>query len=134
MKASVVLFLLFFSLNISAQNLIGYHEKEIRQYLKDKRKEMIFQNFTNNSTFKYLKYADKDESMTLLFFLNADSTCKSERFVCDKSLKTQMIKEYDSIYTRSGDDVWTETKKGKKYIIELKEEEWSFNVTIRLNE
>lgn len=95
---------------------------------------MIFQNFTNNSTFKYLKYADKDESMTLLFFLNADSTCKSERFVCDKSLKTQMIKEYDSIYTRSGDDVWTETKKGKKYIIELKEEEWSFNVTIRLNE
>jgi hypothetical protein len=134
MKALIVLFLLSAGFSISAQNLIGYHEKEIRQYMKDKQKEMIFQNFTNNSTFKYLKYADKDETRTLLFFLSADSVCKSERFVCDKSLETQMKKEFDSIYTKSGDNVWTETKNEKKYIIELKDEEWSFNITIRLNE
>lgn len=134
MKTLIVLFFICFSLNISAQNLIGYHEREIRQYMKDKQKEMIYQNFTNNSTFKYLKYADKDESRTLLFFLNADSICKSERFVCDKSLKTQMIKELDTSYSKKENNVWTEMKNGKKYIIELKDEEFSFTITIRLNE
>jgi hypothetical protein len=134
MKASIVLFLVISSLNISGQNLIGYHEKEIRQYMKDKQKIMIFQNFTNNSTFKYLKYTDNEEMQTLLFFLTADSVCKSIRLVCDKGLKAQKIKEYDALYKKSGDNVWAETKNGKKYIIELKDEDWSISVTIRLNE
>lgn len=134
LKVSLVLFLVFFSLNISGQNLIGFHEKEIKQYMKDKQKKMIFQTFINNSTFIYLKYADKEESQTLLFFLTADSVCKTVRLVCDKSLKAQKIKEFDTMYKKTGDNIWTQTKDGKKYIIELKDEDMSFSITIRLNE
>jgi hypothetical protein len=129
-KALTVL-LAFFNLSISGQNLIGYNEKEIRQYMRDKQKNMDFQNFTNNSTFKYLKYVDRDDSQTLLFFLTADSVCKSIRLVCDKSLKTQKTKEYDNIYRKGGENVWTETKEGKNYIIELKDEDFSLSITFR---
>ena len=130
--SSVILF--FISINLSAQNLIGYSEKEIRQYMTENQKSMTFQNFINNSTFKYLKYSDKDETQTLLFFLNEQSFCKSERLVCDKSLKAGKIKEYNSRYKKIADNQWVETKNGKSYLIDMKEEEWSFNVTIKLNE
>jgi hypothetical protein len=95
---------------------------------------MTYQNFINNSTFKYLKYSDKDDSQTLLFFLNEQLVCKSIRLICDKSLKKEKINECNSLYKKTGDNQWTETKKGKRYLIEMKEEEWSFNVTITLNE
>jgi hypothetical protein len=132
-KAVTVLFV-FFNLGLSGQNLIGYNEKEIRQFMKDKQKNMDFQKFTNNSTFKYLKYVDKDDSQTLLFFLTADSVCKSIRLVCDKSFKTQKTKEFDSIYKKVGENVWTEIKDGKNYIIELKDEDFSLSITYRPNE
>jgi hypothetical protein len=136
MKTIIVssILLLSISINVNAQNLIGYSENDIRQYMAENQKDMSFQNFINNSTFKYLKYADKDESQTLLFFLNEQSVCKSMRLVCDKSLKAEKIKEYDSHYKKTGDNQWTETKNGKSYLIEMKDEDWSFNVTIKLNE
>lgn len=133
-KAFSAVILLMVSMNLIGQNLIGYSEKDIRQYMVENQKSMTFQNFINNSTFKYLKYSDKAETQTLLFFLNEQLVCKSIRLVCDKSLKTEKIKECNSLYKKTGDNLWTETKKGKSYLIEMKEEEWSFNVTITLNE
>jgi hypothetical protein len=130
--SAIILFLA--SMNLNGQNLIGYSEKDIRQYMAENKKSMTFQNFVNNSTFKYLKYTDKNETQTLLFFLNEQLVCKSIRLVCDKNLKTEKIKECNSLYKKTGDNQWTETKNGKSYLIELKEEEWSFNVTITLNE
>lgn len=133
-KAFSAVILLMVSMNLIGQNLIGYSEKDIRQYMVENQKSMTFQNFINNSTFKYLKYTDRAETKTLLFFLNEQLVCKSIRLVCDKSLKTEKIKECNSLYKKTGDNLWTETKKGKSYLIEMKEEEWSFNVTITLNE
>jgi len=129
-----LLIAILISINLNGQNLIGSSEKDVRQYMADNRKEMTFQNFINNSTFKYLKYTNSDETLTLLFFLNEESVCKSVRLVCDKSLKAEEIKDFDSRCKRTGDNQWTETKNGKNYLIELKEEEWSFNITIKLNE
>jgi hypothetical protein len=121
-------------LNVRSQNLIGYHEKEIRQIMRDRYKNMNFQNFTNNSTFRYLKYSDSEDNQTLLFFLNADSVCKSVRLVCDKNLKDLKIKELNANYKKNGDYRWRETINGKNYNIDLKDEEWTFSVTITLKE
>jgi hypothetical protein len=121
-------------LNVRSQNLIGYHEKEIRQIMRDRYKNMNFQNFTNNSTFRYLKYSDSEDNQTLLFFLNADSVCKSVRLVCDKNLKDLKIKELNANYKKNGENRWRETINGKNYNIDLKDEEWTFSVTITLKE
>jgi hypothetical protein len=126
--------LLFLGLNLSGQNLIGYSESEIRKYMAENKKDMSFQSFVNNNTFKYLKYTDNSETETLLFFLTEKLVCKSVRRVCDKSLKPQIIKEYDGALKKAGEGLWTETKDGKKYLFELKDEDYTFNVTIKLNE
>jgi hypothetical protein len=131
----VPLILLFLvSFNLSAQNLIGYNEQEIRKYMTDNEKSLTYQSFINNSTFKYLKYADSEGTTTLLFFLNEQMVCKSVRLIIDKSLKAQKIKEYNSLYKKAGDNQWTEAKNDKIYLIIMKDEEWSLNITITLKE
>jgi hypothetical protein len=126
--------LLLVSINLDGQNLIGYSEPEIRKYMRENRKDMSFQNVVNNSTFKYLKYSDNDDTQTLLFFLTDNMVCKSVRLVCDKSLRTQKIKYYDGAYNKISENQWTETKNGKKYLIEMKEEDYTFNITIKPND
>ena len=130
--SSVILFLI--SMNLNGQNLIGYSEKEIRQYMTDNQKNMKFQNFINNSTFKYLKYSDNDETVTALFFMNDQLLCKSVRYICDKSLKTAKTKELNTLYKKVSDNEWVEIKNGKNYKIDMKEDEWSFNVSITIKE
>jgi hypothetical protein len=126
----VSLFIVFLvTINLTGQNLIGYSEKEVRQFITENQKNLAFQNFINNNTFKYLKYTDKDDSQTVLFFLNDQLICKSIRLVCDKSLKTAKTNEYNSLFKKIGENKWTETKNGKS-----KDDDWSFNVTIKLNE
>jgi hypothetical protein len=44
------------------------------------------------------------------------------------------MKEYNSLYRKAGDNMWTEIKDGKSYLIEIKDDEYSFNITIKLNE
>jgi hypothetical protein len=136
MKKAIVssVIILFIGIVLNGQNLIGLNEKEIRKYMADNHKNMIFQNFTNNSTFKYLKYADEEETQTMLFFLNEQMVCKTERLVCEKSLKAEKIKELNSLCKKTGDNEWTETKNGKSYLFIIKDEEWSFNITITLKE
>jgi hypothetical protein len=130
--SSVILFLI--SMNLNGQNLIGYSEPEIRQYMKENQKDMTYQNFVNNSTFKYLKYSDRDETVTTLFFLNEKLVCKSVRYICDKSLKNNKTKELNTLYKKVSDNEWIDTKNGKNYKIDLKEDEWSFNVSITIKE
>jgi len=134
LRSSSVLLALILSAGVSAQNLIGYSAGEIKDYMRKNHKTMNFQSMIYNKDFKYLKYTDRNDTQTLLFFLSADSVCRSVRSVCDRSLRDQKIMELDEKYRRSGENVWTETRQGKKYIIELKDDEWSFNVTIRPND
>jgi hypothetical protein len=132
-EVSLIIFSLI-SINLSGQNLIGYSEPEIRKYMTENKKNMSFQNFINNNTFKYLKYSDNLETETLLFFLTEKLICKSVRRICDKSLKTRIIDEYDRFCKKTGEGQWMEIKNGTKYIIELKDEEYTFYITIKLNE
>ncbi len=130
MKASVVLSALFLCMNLSAQNLLGYKPGDIRKYMMENQKTMEFQGLTFNNTFKYAKYADKDGNQTTLFFFTADSICKSIRMICDKNLELAMIKDLDSKYKKTAPNTWMDNRSGINYIIELREEEWSINVTI----
>jgi len=132
--AALVLLFLVCSVKLYAQNLIGYNAKDIRLYMKENQKGFSNQRLIYNNTFKYLKYIDRKETQTLLFFLSADSVCKSVRLVCDKILKAEKTKELDSNYKKSAENTWTEIKNGKKFIIELKDEEWSFSINIRPGE
>jgi len=111
------------------QNLIGYNDKEIRKYMKDNHREMSFDNVTN-SKFKYLKYSDRSDRQTLLFFLNPDSVCNSVRLICDLSIKADKVKEFNSIYKKSGENRWIDKRDGKDYLVEISDEKWYCIITI----
>jgi hypothetical protein len=111
------------------QNLIGYTASEIGKYMRTYRSEMNKEE-TMNKSFRYLKYSDNHDSQTLLFFLNSDSVCTNIRIVCNNSSRDSRIKELDSAYTKLDDNVWRDTRAGKNYLVKLKEEEWSFSITI----
>jgi len=114
---------------LSGQNLIGSNYMEIRNFMKENRKDMHFKTVRNTS-FSYLKYSDYSDSQTLLFFLTPDSICKSERLVFDRRLKAGKLKELDDNYTKMGIDRWMETRGGKKYLLKFIEEDWSCTITI----
>jgi hypothetical protein len=112
-----------------SQNLIGYKNYEIRKFMKENRKDMNYDK-VRNSMFSYLKYSDNYDRQTILFFLTADSVCKSIRVICDSAMKTEKIKELDSNYRRIADNSWVDDHGGKKYLITFKDEKWSCSVTI----
>ena len=111
------------------QNLIGYKGKDIVKYMKKNRSEMNYNNVVN-SKFSYLKYSDSLENQTILFFLNADSVCRSVRVVCDKNMMSLKVKELNSQYVKNGENKWIDKHGGKSYIIELVEGNWSCIISI----
>jgi hypothetical protein len=113
----------------NSQNLIGYNEKEIRKYMKENHRDMNY-NSVKNSKFIYLKYSDNQESQTVLFFLNPDSVCRSERIICDVSMKPQKVKELNIKYAKTGDNKWIDKRNGKNYTIEVIDGKWSCVVSI----
>ena len=130
MKIITLFVILFMTGNFSyGQNLIGYNYEEIKKYMKENYREMIFEKVTNNK-FKYLRYSDISDRQTLLFFLNPDSVCKSMRMICDVSMKAEKIKEFDSIYKKSVENKWIDERDGKDYLIEIRNEKWSCVITI----
>jgi hypothetical protein len=97
--------------------------------MKMNRSEMNY-NSVVNSKFRYLKYSDSSETQTILFFLNADSVCRSIRIVCDKNMMTSKLKELNSQYVKSGESKWIDKHGGKSYIIEMMEGNWSCVISI----
>jgi hypothetical protein len=114
---------------VQSQNLIGYRQKEILKYMKENRTDMNYNNVVNNK-FSYLKYSDNSDNQTLLFFLNPDSVCKSERIICDISMKYQKIKEFNTHYLKSGENTWIDKREGKEFLVEIAEGKWSCVISI----
>jgi hypothetical protein len=130
MKALTLITALFISgIWAYGQNLIGHSYRDIRKYMNENCRDMSFNNVTNNK-FNYLKYTDSSDSQTLLFFLTQDSVCKSERLICDNGLKTEKIKEFNSLYKQGGENRWIDRHDNKDYLVEIKDEKWSFVITI----
>jgi hypothetical protein len=126
---SISVLLLLNFLFLEGQNLVGYSGKDIQRYMKENRRNMNLESVTN-SKFKYLKYSDNYDDQTLLFFLNSDSLCVSIRHTFSKSMKSEKVKEFNSIYKINGVNSWIDHRDGKEYKIKLKDGEWSFSVII----
>jgi hypothetical protein len=122
-------FLLLTSGTVSSQNLLGFRADEIRKYMTDNRSDMNIEK-VNNKSFRYLKYSDKYDTQTMLFFLDTDSVCRNIRIVCNHSIRDVKIKELDSSFSRTGKNRWIDIRSGKNYYVRLDDDEWSFTVTI----
>ncbi len=124
---------LAFLLSVSAfgQNLIGQSEKSIKKFMKENYPTHSLQTGVVNEAYKYLKYVDEEDAETMIFFLDNKMVCSAVKLVCDNSIKSSKITEMDAKYTRSGITSWREEKKGKRYLIELINDQWFFTINIK---
>lgn len=121
--------LLLVSIIGNGQNLVGYNAEYIRNYMIENRSDLNQEEVINKS-FRYLKYSDRYDTQTILFFLDPDSVCQNIRIVCNNSIKDSKIKEMDSSFSKRGNNFWIDRQSGKNYYVRLEDEEWSFSITI----
>ncbi len=112
-----------------SQNLIGYDAKYIKKYMSANNREMNLERVSNKS-FSYLKYSDRYDTQTMLFFLSPDSVCTNIKIVYNSSVRSSKIIELDSTYQRTSENMWIDKQSGKRYFLKLVDDEWSFSIII----
>jgi len=136
MKISIYITLMVFviSLQVNAQNFIGLHKNEIATLMKETQKEFKLNTDVVNKKYNYLKYEDKINEQTILYFLNKDDYCTYVRLISDYSNYNSAINELNNKYTRKNENTWTFIDEGKKYIVYLEKEEWFFTINTKKKE
>lgn len=117
---------------LNAQHFIGLHEDEIKVVMKDSHKSFRLNTSTVNPHYKYLKYENKINEITILFFLSEDDHCTLVRKMCDYSNIIDEIKALNKNYKAIDKNSWEYTHGKHTYLITLEEEEWYFTITTRL--
>jgi hypothetical protein len=117
---------------VHSQHFVGMHKEAIMEVMKNSQKNFKLNTSTVNPHYKYLKYEDKINEMTMLFFLSEDDHCTLVRKMCDYSNFTDVLDELNQSYTATGDNQWEYTSGKQTYTVTLDEEEWFFTVTTRL--
>jgi hypothetical protein len=112
---------------LNSQNLIGYKKDAIQEYMRKNCEDMNCEVVTNNK-FNYLKYSDNNDTKTMLFFIGQDSVCISIKMICDSQVKKEKEKEFNSLYTKAGENKWIEKRNDKDYNIEITDEKWSYTI------
>lgn len=133
--AFVIYSILFLAVadHLQAQNYIGMHKDQIIETMKETEKQLKLNTSTVNPHYNYLKYEDKINEITVLFFLSEDDMCTLVRKMCDYSNINEVVNELDEKYNSAGMNKWYYKENGQRYIVELTEEDWFFTVTTRMD-
>lgn len=116
---------------IYAQQYVGLHKDVIMQRMSDEHKTFKLNTGAVNRTYQYLKFEDKINEITILFFLSDNDECTLVRLMADYSNINDIVSELDEKYNSTGKDQWEDITRGKNYSIALEEGDWFFTVTIR---
>lgn len=116
--------------SVNCQDLIGYKSNEIRDYMSENHKDMVSDRVVNTN-YKYLKYSDSSDSETIMFFLDPDSVCKSISITCDRMVRNEKIREFNSRFLTDGQNKWIDTLARERCRIEMNDNKWSSNFIIK---
>jgi hypothetical protein len=120
--------------NGSAQNFIGMDREQIIQVMSETHKSFKLNTDVVNPHYNYLKYENKINEITILFFLSANNRCTMVRKMCDYSNINDVTADLNRMYTTAGKNTWLYKDGGKTYLVKLIEEEWYFTVTTKMKE
>lgn len=120
------------TVNLAAQNFIGMHKNSIHEVMKKNFPTLKLNTNVVNHDYKYLKYEDKINEITVLFFLSEDDKCTLVRRMCDYANINDELQSLNTKYKPAGKDTWIYEDGGKKYLVTLEEGEWYFTITTKL--
>ncbi|MDT8401719.1 MAG: hypothetical protein RQ743_08495 [Bacteroidales bacterium] len=123
--------LVLLSVNLTGQNLLGYKAGRIEKYISRNHTDLVREENSRNDHYKYLKYTDGTAgTSTVYFFLSEQNKCNRIKSMHVHGLRDEVQKELDRMYVKTGENTWTDRKKGRDATIKLVNEEWFFSVTI----
>ncbi len=118
-------------IDVQSQHFIGMHKDKIIGEMKDSQKNFKLNTSTVNPYYNYLKYEDRINEITILYFLSDDDECTLVRKMYAYSNIIDVEKELNARYERVGKNKWEYRFLLQKFSVELSEEEWFFTVTIK---
>ena len=127
----ISLLALVLSLHGNAQNFIGMHKTEIVMVMKETQKDFKLNTDVVNKKYNYLKFEDRINEQTVLYFLDEEDNCTYIRFMSDYSNYNSVLDSLNTKYTRKNDNTWNYTDKGSIYVIYLEKGEWFFTVNTK---
>lgn len=130
----ILLFALLLSLQVSAQNFIGMHKNEIVKVMKETQKDFRLNTDVVNKKYNYLKFEDRINEQTILYFLDEDDNCTYVRFMSDYSNYNSVLDSLNNKYARKNDNTWKYTDKGNVYMVCMEKGEWFFTINIKKKE
>jgi len=131
-KIGLLMLLSALVVELSAQNFIGMHKDNIKDLMKKSYPALKLNTNVVNHDYKYLKYEDKINEITVLFFLSDDDKCTLVRRMCDYANINDELQVLNSKYKPAGKNTWIYEDGGKKYLVTLEEGEWYFTITTKL--
>ena len=131
---NIVLLGLFFNLNNNSffsTNYIGKDKNAIIQYIKENHKTLKLNTTAVNNSYNYLKFEDRINEITVLFFLSSEDRCTLVRLMSDYSNINDMVAELNDLYASTAKNSWKFIEMGKEYLVNLEEGDWFFTITIK---
>jgi len=124
------LFFAFLLTNVNGQNFIGMTKEEIKQAMKESKKEFYFSKEVNTGKYHFLKFENIDETKTMLFMLSDQEKCKYTKIMCDYSLLKSFEDSLNSNYYYQKNMKWIDRNQESEqdFLIELKKKDWFFTV------
>jgi hypothetical protein len=120
-----------FPVQVSGPHFIGRHKAEVKELMKQERKDLHVDDLSVNRVYNILKYIDRTGDQTLLFVFSKQDTCLYSKWMCDYSMLNAVMADLNSKYSQSAEDTWTYIHEGVPYIITLTAGDWYFTITTR---
>ena len=127
----VLTFILTIGLSIQQSvtpNFIGMTKDEVLSSMQKTNPGCDLDEGSVNTTYKYLKFVDKENEETWLIFLSEDDICTHTKLISDYSNLKIRTDELNKKFKKAGELKWVFIEKGIVYTVEMKKEEWFFTI------
>jgi len=132
-KMRTLIFASLFAASVQAQpiNFIGMSKQEIIKTMQKNNPSFDLDEGAVNATFNYIKFVDRYNEETYLFFLDNNNVCTHTKLMSDYSNLKLRTDELNKYYKKAGENKWVFVDKEKVFFVELKKEEWFFTIVVK---
>lgn len=131
MKAAIIGLLFAASIQAQPINFIGMSKQEIIKTMQKNNPSFDLDEGAVNKTFNYIKFVDRYNEETYLFFLDENNVCTHTKLMSDYSNLKLRTEELNKYYKKAGESKWVFVDKNKVFLVELKKEEWFFTIVVK---
>jgi len=128
----IVTGILLLAIQAKTSNYIGMQKEDIIKNMQKSNPGFDLDESSVNKTYKYLKFVDKYNEETWLFFLSDNDVCIHTKLISDYSNLKQRTDELNKKYKKAGELKWSFMDKGSEYLVEIVKEEWYFSIVTKM--